>query len=61
MESLLRAGKETIEEVYQRHVVMLYRVAYSFMKNDPDAGRGPGNRPQPPEPGKKKTETDLGR
>ena len=37
MESLLRAGKETIEEVYQRHVVMLYRVAYSFMKNGPDA------------------------
>ncbi len=32
MESLLRAGKETIEEVYQRHVDMLYRVAYSFMK-----------------------------
>lgn len=160
MEALLRAGKENIEEVYQRHVVMLYRVAYSFMKNGPDAedmvqeafvrllhsgmtfqspehekawlivtvsnlcksalrspwqrrtglddmaeppaaadatpdetleavlalpedyklpvylfyyegyptaeirpdaGRGPGNRPQPPEPGKKKTETDLGR
>jgi len=34
---LLRAGKETIEDVYQRHVVMLYRVAYSFMKNGPDA------------------------
>lgn len=37
MESLLRAGKENIEDVYQRHVVMLYRVAYSFMKNGPDA------------------------
>lgn len=37
MESLLRAGKETIEDVYQRHVVMLYRVAYSFMKNGADA------------------------
>ena len=37
MESLLRAGKETIEDIYQRHVVMLYRVAYSFMKNGADA------------------------
>ena len=37
MESLLRAGKENIEDVYQRHVVMLYRVAYSFMKNGADA------------------------
>lgn len=28
---------ETLEDIYHRHVDMLYRVAYSFMKNNADA------------------------
>lgn len=35
-EALLRTGKD-LEDIYQRHVDMLYRVAYSFMKNGADA------------------------
>ena len=33
---MLRTGKD-LEDIYQRHVDMLYRVAYSFMKNGADA------------------------
>ena len=36
MDPLLRTGKD-LEDIYQRHVDMLYRVAYSFMKNGADA------------------------
>lgn len=35
MDPLLRTGKD-LEDIYQRHVDMLYRVAYSFMKNGAD-------------------------
>ena len=34
--TLLRTDKD-IERIYHRHVEMLYRVAYSFMKNGADA------------------------
>ena len=34
--TLLRTDKD-IESIYHRHVEMLYRVAYSFMKNGADA------------------------
>lgn len=34
--TLLRTDK-AIERIYHRHVEMLYRVAYSFMKNGADA------------------------
>lgn len=33
---MLRTDKD-IERIYHRHVEMLYRVAYSFMKNGADA------------------------
>ena len=36
MTTLLRTDKD-IEDIYRRYVDMLYRVAYSFMKNSADA------------------------